>query len=548
MDDNNIVDVNFTELNLNEESSDSKDTTEVEIIEDNKKLIKNNNDTLSILNKSRDIVLTSYDITSTANKIYNVILYTVQKTKTGNYKCKMKTEDLLKLIKSKDQKSLDGVKEILTMLKSTSLIFWNKEENKDVENDYNLITGRKYIPEDDIFEIEVPDTVYNHITKYKGYAPLNLDILSKFKSFYAQRMYELLRLWSRYNSEVEQKFSLEELRFVLGVGDKYPRYTNFKQKVLMICQKELKEKANMDIEFIDYKTGRRTSHVIIKILDKERKRYFSYKKINNLKDIDLEGLSDEIKNNVNNMITELETNLQENNQQELNNKVSKIKDYILREKAKLHDNDIYKILSLLKDEDITEAQAEELWEKSNHDFDKISEVYAYAKVRAKSGKVKTNIFAYMKGTIGPGEFKKANDTKTMKFNDFQQREYDYDDLEYKLLGWDKDDDIEADPNFNNESDKEDSESVKEDSKIEKDINKLIDFLSKQLVIIVGDVKYNTWLKFGVENLSIIDNQIIFLCGTELNVSMIERNYMDILNELIQSQLDYKDLKLKIELK
>ena len=34
---------------------------------------------------------------------------------------------------------------------------------------------------------------------------------------------------------------------------------------------------------------------------------------------------------------------------------------------------------------------------------------------------------------------KAQEVNPMKFNNFKAREYDYDDLEKKLLGWDKDD-------------------------------------------------------------------------------------------------------------
>lgn len=539
--DQNIMNIDFIEL----EESDldkNRENSDIEVLSDYKEINLKNKDTLSILNKSRDIVLTSYNITSTANKIYNAILYKVQKTKNGSYKCRLQTKELVQLIKNKDKRTLNDVKEILTMLKSTSLIFWNKEENKDVENDYNLIAGRKYIPEDDLFEIEVPYTVYNHLTKYKGYAPLNLDILSKFKSFYAQRMYELLRLWSRYNLEVDQKFSLEELRFVLGVEDKYPAYNNFKQKVLLTCQKELKEKAHMDVEFVSVKTGRRTTHVIIKILDKERKRYFSYKKINELRLIDLSCLDKDIKNNIYNMINELEENLQDNNQKELNKKVMNIRNYIIKEKAKIYDNDIFKILALFKDEDITEDQAEELLKKSNYDFDKIAEVYTYAKAREKQGKIKTNKVSYIKGIIGPGEFIKVFDNnKAPKFNNFKQREYDYDDLEKKLLGWNKDDEYQdKEVNVGNATEESSRENQSE-------ISNLKDFLRKQLIIIFGEVKYNTWLKFGVENISIINNSMVFLCPTEFNVQIIKSGYIDILNELIKSKEQYKDFDIEIKL-
>lgn len=494
------------------------------------------NYTKAILNKSRDIILTSYNITSTANKIYNVILYTVQKNKNGHYSCKMKTAELLKLIKKKDNKNIDSIKDILSMLKSTSLLFWDTEEDKDVENDYNLITGRKYIPEDDMFEIEIPDVVYNHITKYKCYAPLNLDILSQFKSFYAQRMYEILRLWSRYNRVVEHKFSVEQLRFVLGVGDKYPKYTNFKQKVLLTVQNELKQKANMTIEFVEVKTGRKTTHIIIRIQDNEIKRYFSYKKIDELRNLDLEGLSDDVINTFNYMVLVLEQNIQECDKKELKKSVDNIRSYILLERSKLHNNDISKILEILKDEKINEKQAEELWEESGHNLDQISKIYSYALSMKQNNKIKTSIFSYMKSIVAPGKFnepsKNTNTNKKLRFNDFKQREYDYDDLENKLLGWDSDEDIENDTIDIAEgiSIKESDDYIHNDSI---DLKNLKLILEEQLISIFSLVSYTTWLKFGVDNLKIENNNIVFSCKTEFGIEIINKRYKDNIIEILK---------------
>lgn len=548
IDNEEIIDVDYEFIEENK-------IEDKELIENNTEVIENYNcNEKSILNKSRDIILTSYNITGTANKIYNAILYSVQKEKNGNYKCKMKSKKIMDLIKKKDNKKIDYIKDVLSMLKGTSLLFWDKEGNKNVENDYNLIIGRKYIVEDDMFEIEVPEVVYNHLIKYKCYAPLNLDILSQFRSFYSQRMYELLRLWSRYNRTVEHKFSINELRFVLGVGEKYPRYNNFKQKVLEVCKKELKEKANMNIEFEGKKTGRSTTHIIIRILDKEIKKYFPYKKIEEIKKIDLSELNEDDIEIINSMIKSLENKIQYINKYDLKKEVNNIKDYIFNKKSILEKEDVYKILKLLEEENINEKQAKELLEEANFDIEHIYKVYKYARYMKESNKITTTVFAYLKSMVAPGVFKEPEKKeRNLRFNNFKQRQYDYDSLEQKLLGWDNDEnEIDISPrNIEDESENNEIDMSSGDINANSD-NILIDFenlkiiLEEQLISLFGQISYTTWLKYGVDNIRLLNNKVIFECQNEFTEKIVSERYNLNIIEILKF-ID-KQLELEIRLK
>lgn len=548
IDNEEIIDVDYEFIEENK-------IEDKELIENNTEVIENYNcNEKSILNKSRDIILTSYNITGTANKIYNAILYSVQKEKNGNYKCKMKSKKIMDLIKKKDNKKIDYIKDVLSMLKGTSLLFWDKEGNKNVENDYNLIIGRKYIVEDDMFEIEVPEVVYNHLIKYKCYAPLNLDILSQFRSFYSQRMYELLRLWSRYNRTVEHKFSINELRFVLGVGEKYPRYNNFKQKVLEVCKKELKEKANMNIEFEGKKTGRSTTHIIIRILDKEIKKYFPYKKIEEIKKIDLSELNEDDIEIINSMIKSLENKIQYINKYDLKKEVNNIKDYIFNKKSILEKEDVYKILKLLEEENINEKQAKELLEEANFDIEHIYKVYKYARYMKENNKITTTVFAYLKSMVAPGVFKEPEKKeRNLRFNNFKQRQYDYDSLEQKLLGWDNDEnEIDISPrNIEDESENNEIDMSSGDINANSD-NILIDFenlkiiLEEQLISLFGQISYTTWLKYGVDNIRLLNNKVIFECQNEFTEKIVSERYNLNIIEILKF-ID-KQLELEIRLK
>ena len=56
-------------------------------------------------------------------------------------------------------------------------------------------------------------------------------------------------------------FYLNDLRKLLGAEDIYPAYGNFKQRVLMPAQKELKNKTDISFNLEEIKSGRRVKKV-----------------------------------------------------------------------------------------------------------------------------------------------------------------------------------------------------------------------------------------------------------------------------------------------
>ena len=230
------------------------------------------NDKKTILMQSRQVVMTSYNITAVENRFFYYTLFTAQKDKTGVPVCEVKVDSLKKLALRTNDRTIPAIKRALNNIKATALLFQDME---DYECDYNLISGYRYSKEQNIFKIEFSPTLYEHIINYTSYAPLSLDIMGSFKSFYTQRLYELMRLWSRTGIEVKKSFTIDELRFVLGVGSKYPAYMNFNQRVLTPAIKEINEKGNMTIETLEIKKGRKVAKIEFKILDHETKKYFN---------------------------------------------------------------------------------------------------------------------------------------------------------------------------------------------------------------------------------------------------------------------------------
>ena len=94
---------------------------------------------------------------------------------------------------------------------------------------------------------------------------------------------------------------------------------------------------------------------------------------------------------------------------------------------------ITKVLKIMNLHEIEPIEAQKIYDVAKGDFENIEKCYSYCCEK----KVKS-IVAYMLKLVKPNEFiePKGNIPKS-SFNDYEQRKYDFDELEKKLLGWDK---------------------------------------------------------------------------------------------------------------
>src|SRR4051794_22524818 len=92
----------------------------------------------------------------------------------------------------------------------------------------------------------------------REFTSYRLENVVKLKSSYAIRIYEFLKQYERLH---ERTFSLMDLRKMLGAEDVYPAYGNFKQRVLVPAQAELKKKTDISFEIEEIKKGRKVEKI-----------------------------------------------------------------------------------------------------------------------------------------------------------------------------------------------------------------------------------------------------------------------------------------------
>lgn len=220
------------------------------------------------------------------------------------------------------------------------------------------------------------------------YTSYKLENILSLKSKYSIRVYEILKS-NLFKKQVT--IELQDLKSMIGVNEKsYDVYQNVKNRILIQAQKELKAKTDISFTYDEIKTGRKVTSINF---------YINANKTRN-KAIEeacpaLEGKT---------------TNKQEKYHTELINKVK----------------NIFK-------EDITGLEAKFILNTAKDDITIIKEKYdIVSQMKKVDSVVATMIDAIRKDYQAPKGKENGG-----SFNNYEQRDYDFDDLERKLLGWDK---------------------------------------------------------------------------------------------------------------
>lgn len=94
-------------------------------------------------------------------------------------------------------------------------------------------------------------------------------------------------------------------------------------------------------------------------------------------------------------------------------------------------HEVEKTKKMLKDLKLTDEEAKDIYYNAHGNLEHIVQVYNYSKTQSIN-----NIIGWLKKMVKPGAFQEPKyNTPTSNFNNFEQRNYDFDELEKRLLGW-----------------------------------------------------------------------------------------------------------------
>lgn len=143
------------------------------------------------------------------------------------------------------------------------------EKNKNIERKVTFLTEQAYFKGVGRFQIILHEKLMPFLSDIQGkFTEYNLKYIARFSSFHAIRIYEIITQY-RNSKEKERTVLVSELKEWLQVADKYPRWDNFKARVLEPAISEINEKSDLLVSFKQIKQGR--SIHAIKFLIKQNK-------------------------------------------------------------------------------------------------------------------------------------------------------------------------------------------------------------------------------------------------------------------------------------
>ena len=326
-----------------------------------------------IVTKSNTLITCNYDLSLQEQKIILTLASMVQPTDTEFKEYEFKIKDFMDLLEIKDKSKYTEIPKITKELMKK--VFEIREGKEIIQMAW--LSSAVYKTGEGTVKLEFSPKLKPYMLELKElYTSYKLDNVLSLKSKYSIRIYEILKS-NLFKKIIE--IEVEELKNMIGAkADYFKLYADFKRKVILQAQKELKEKTDIAFTYEEIKTGRKVTSI-----------RFHINKSKNAQD-EISATKEDPKQDINIDNIKLVKNIIEN----------------------ISDIDAIKIFNI-----------------ADGDIENIKEKYS---IISKFRNVH-NLTGAMIQAIR--EDWTTNSINNSTFNNFEGRTYDYEELEKKLLGW-----------------------------------------------------------------------------------------------------------------
>lgn len=136
---------------------------------------------------------------------------------------------------------------------------WVKTEDERHVTKFRWVSSQTYFKKEGRFKIALTNEIMPYLTQLKGqFTQYQLNHISGFSSVHTIRLYELFTQYKRLG---DRYISVEDLKKWLQLEDKYDRYNNLNQWVLLPALSEINEKSDLFVEYEPIKKGRKVTGI-----------------------------------------------------------------------------------------------------------------------------------------------------------------------------------------------------------------------------------------------------------------------------------------------
>jgi len=132
-----------------------------------------------------------------------------------------------------------------------------KEEDREIHS--NFISDFIWYTKKPYFDVFVSPILKPYLIQLKErftlYSFMNI---SHLRSSFSIRVYQLLKSYEKIG---KRSFDVTDLKYKLKIEDKYPNFADFKKRVLLPSQSEMKKKSDIYFTFTEDKKGRKVERI-----------------------------------------------------------------------------------------------------------------------------------------------------------------------------------------------------------------------------------------------------------------------------------------------
>ena len=233
--------------------------------------------TNNLIVKSNQVVEAGYELTTNEQRLILLGISKIPKEQDINpyFGYEITAKEFATAYNIHPKTAYRELREASNKLYERSIIIRNEQQTMKLRWASSIIADNPYPT--DVF----PDEHWKRVVIF--FNPQILPYLSNLKANFTQylqsdisdvsgaytiRFYELI---CQYRTIGKREVSIQDLRFILNIGDKYPLFYDFKKRVIEPAIKEINEKTPMQISYEQKKKGKTIVGIVLNFKEKPKK-------------------------------------------------------------------------------------------------------------------------------------------------------------------------------------------------------------------------------------------------------------------------------------
>jgi len=210
--------------------------------------------------QSNTLIQANYSLRLNEKRLILCAIAELKKVDFSTSKVLVTVGEFKKIFDIKGQSVFENVAETVHRLVRAEPFTVKKSKSDWTE--YNWLVSARYEKGAGQFTLDFNPDVIPFLKELSGYVCFSLDEISKFKSSYAIRLFELALQWQKVGAFIEP---LEVLKNKIGADKKYVDVSKFISKVLRPAVQEVNKHSKIEISFTTKRTNRKISHFNFRI-------------------------------------------------------------------------------------------------------------------------------------------------------------------------------------------------------------------------------------------------------------------------------------------